>query len=87
MKLSPSNKLVYATYLGGSGQDRANAIAVDSSGNAYVTGWTQSRDFPIANAIQGALRGNRDVFMTKLTSTGSIAISTYVGGAERRERQ
>jgi hypothetical protein len=45
--------LVYSTYLGGSGRDRGNGIAVDAAGNAYLTGWTDSvSHFPIVNAFQ-----------------------------------
>ncbi len=49
--------LVYSTYLGGSGDDFGSAIAVDSSGNAYVTGFTDSINFPTANALQPAFGG------------------------------
>ena len=52
-KVNPSGTaLVYSTYLGGSGTDFALHIAVDGQGNAYVTGDTQSTDFPLFNAIQ-----------------------------------
>ncbi len=47
--------LVYSTYLGGSGDDGGYGIAVDSSGNAYVTGYTSSTNFPTANAFQATL--------------------------------
>lgn len=46
-KLDPSGRLVYSTYLGGSGSDGGGGIAVDSSGNAYLAGATQSADFPL----------------------------------------
>jgi hypothetical protein len=75
--------LVYSTYLGGSGGELGNAIALDSSGNAYVTGETRSTDFPTANAFQQASGGGQnDVFVTKLNATGSaLAYSTYLGGS------
>jgi Beta-propeller repeat/OmpA-like transmembrane domain len=58
--------LVYSTYLGGSMQERAQAIAVDSSGSAYVTGYTYSLNFPTANPFQAANKGNVNAFVTKL---------------------
>lgn len=74
--------LFYSTYLGGSVNDVAQAVAVDSSGNAYVTGNTSSVDFPIVNPIQSTLNANADVFVTKLDPTGSRLIySTYLGGS------
>ncbi len=83
-KLSPTGSaLVYSTYLGGSGGDGAYGIAVDGAGNAYVTGPTWSRDFPIQNPFQGAYGGGyEDAFVTKLSPTGSALVySTYLGGS------
>jgi len=75
--------LAYSTYLGGSGPDGGSAIAVDSSGNAYVTGYTQSTDFPTKNPYQGTNSGSRDVFITKLSSSGrGLTYSTYLGGSD-----
>jgi hypothetical protein len=73
------------TYLGGTGPsgDSGTAIAVDSSKNIYVTGSTDSADFPLMNAITGgtAKQGNTDAFVTKLNSAGSaLVFSTYYGG-------
>src|SRR5438874_3123825 len=75
--------LVYSTYLGGSGADWANSIAVDSSGNAYVSGATHSADFPTANARQPALGGGyEDVFVMKINPAGNAVVySTYLGGS------
>ena len=57
-KLNPAGSaLVYSTYLGGSVDDFGNGIAVDTSGNAYVTGGTASTNFPTANPLQATLRG------------------------------
>lgn len=81
-KLSPQgNALVYSTYLGGSSNDEANAVAVDSAGNAYVAGQTSSLDFPVAGATQAALGAGMDGFVTRLNAAGSqILFSTYLGG-------
>ena len=74
--------LSYSTYLSGVAADTGNAIAVDDSGAAYVTGVTSSNNFPVtAGAPQGAVGGGSDVFLTKLTPDGSALVySTYVGG-------
>jgi Beta-propeller repeat len=73
--------LVYSTYLGGTGSDGAAAIAVDSTGNAYVTGGTESTNFPTANAFQSALASPADAFVTKFNAAGSALVySTYLGG-------
>jgi uncharacterized repeat protein (TIGR03803 family) len=82
-KFSPGgNSLVYSTYLGGSSTESAGSIAVDASGSAYVSGGTESTDFPTLNPIQAKLAGNYDVFVTKLNSSGSALIySTFLGGS------
>jgi hypothetical protein len=73
----------YSTFLGGSGGDEGYDIAVDSVGNAYITGWTSSTDFSIQNAYQSTFQeGIEDVFITKLNATGNgIVYSTYLGGS------
>jgi hypothetical protein len=70
--------VTYSTYLGGSAEDDGNAITVDSSGNAYITGETDSPDFPGA---AGAPSGGRDVFVTELSPIGTLVFTTLVGGA------
>jgi hypothetical protein len=74
--------LSYSTYLGGNGDDYGHGIAVDSSGNAYVVGQTNSVNFPTATALQAAYGGGYDIFVTKLNATGSALIySAYLGGS------
>jgi hypothetical protein len=83
-KLNPGGAaLVYSTYLGGGGNDSGNGIAVDSAGNAYVTGFTTG-GFPVtAGAFQVAYGGGAsDAFVTKLNAAGAALVySTYLGGA------
>ncbi len=71
----------YATYLGGTGEDEGSAIAVDGSGNAWVTGQTKSTDFPTKNPLYASNKGGSDVFVTELSPTGALVYSTYVGGS------
>jgi hypothetical protein len=82
-KFDPTGStLIYSTYLGGTGDDAGNSIALDSSGNAYVTGLTQSLNFPTKNPIQATFGGRGDAFVAKLDSTGSVLVySTYLGGS------
>ncbi|MEO7652932.1 MAG: SBBP repeat-containing protein, partial [Bryobacteraceae bacterium] len=83
LKLDPAGtSIVYSTFLGGSGDDRAFSIAVDAAGSAYVTGWTGSGNFPIVSAAQSILAGGRDAFVAKLNPAGtSLVYSTYLGGS------
>ena len=77
------NQLVYSTFLGGGSADFGQAIVVDSSGNASVTGSTQSSDFPLMNALQPTMHGGSDVFVSKLNFTGDgLVYSTYLGGLQ-----
>jgi len=95
VKLNPAGSaLVYSTYLGGSGKEAGSAIAVDTAGNAFVTGRTNSSDFPTTiTAFQRSFGGGtREVFVgdlggdaivTKLNADGSALVySTYLGGSE-----
>lgn len=83
-KLDPAGaSLVYSTYLGGTNPDIAQAIAIDGDGNAYVTGYTGSRDFPTtADAPQRTFAStNNQVFATKLDASGAtLGWSTFLGG-------
>jgi hypothetical protein len=84
-KLSAAgNALVYCTYVGGSGWDWGRDIAVDGFGCAYVTGETNSSDYPTQNAYDASYNGGVvDVFVTKLSAAGSSLIySTYLGGSD-----
>jgi hypothetical protein len=82
-KLSASgSSLSYSTFLTGTLGATATSIAVDSAGSAYVTGYTQSTDFPVANAYQNAQPGSQSAFVTKLSPNGNgLAYSTYLGGS------
>jgi len=82
-KVNPAGtELVYSTYLGGSGSDIGSAIAVDGSGNAYLTGYTLSIDFPTQRALQSTSAGKGDVFVTEINADGSgLVYSTYLGGS------
>ncbi|CAN5358519.1 hypothetical protein BH20ACI2_BH20ACI2_28050 [soil metagenome] len=73
--------LTYSTYLGGSDYDAARGIALDSGGNAYITGTTASTNFPVLAAFQATRSGTSDdAFITKLSAAGAFVYSTYLGG-------
>jgi len=77
-------QLSYSTYLGGNAVDQGTSVAVDSAGNAYVTGIATSTNFPVtASAFQTAFSGGvNDAFVTKVNSTGTALVySTYLGGS------
>lgn len=80
-KFNPSGSaLIYSTYYGGGSVDDPYAIALDPSGNAYITGRTNSSDFPLTGAIQ-ATRFAFDMFVTEINAAGSAAVfSTFIGG-------
>lgn len=72
--------LAWSTFLGGSGYDRGLAIAVDGAGNAYVTGYTYSSDFPTTSGVlDTTYNGVQEVFVAKINSTGSgLVYSTFL---------
>jgi len=75
--------LVYSTYLGGSNSNIGSGIAVDRWGNAYVTGFTDSTDFPTMNPLQATFGGDQDIFVAEINPTGSALVySTYLGGSK-----
>lgn len=76
--------LTFSTYLGGSAADAALAVTSDSSGNAYITGFASSTNFPgvSASVYQDTLKGNYDAFISKFNSSGTLLYSTYLGGSD-----
>jgi len=79
---STGTALIYSTYLGGNGDDPGFRLTVDSAGNAYVVGATNSSNFPTRNAFQAINAGGYDAFLAKLNPSGnSLLYSTYIGGS------
>jgi len=66
VKVTPEGSAIFSSYVGGRGKDRITGVAVDSAGNAYVTGQTNSKDFPVLNALQPARNRSSDTFVTKI---------------------
>lgn len=91
-KFNPDGRLVYSSYLGGDATDAAHGVAVDARGRAFITGRTESVNFPKRSPMKRRL-GNRcqhsspchDAFVTKLRRNGQIAYSTYLGGSKNEE--
>jgi len=81
-KLNPGGAIAYSTYLGGTGIDGATGIAVDNGGSVYVTGLSNSGDFPAVAALQAVNNGDSDAFVARLNAAGSaLTYSTYLGGS------
>ena len=81
-KFDSSGSLEYSTYIGGGGDDKAEYIRVDANGNVYITGETNSSDFPMKGPMQPSSGGGFDVFLTKLDPSGSgLIYSTFLGGS------
>jgi hypothetical protein len=83
-KISPhGNQLIYSSFIGGSGDDRATDLAIDSGGNVYITGRTSSaQDFPLAQSIQSTYGGGEaDAFILQLDPAGTIQHASFFGGA------
>jgi uncharacterized protein (TIGR03437 family) len=80
-KFSPAGDLLWSTYFGGSGDDSAAGVAIDSAGEILVAGTTSSPNLPVLNAYQSTLAGESDVFVLKLDPTGKILYCTYLGGS------
>lgn len=73
--------LIYSTYIGGTMAEFGTAVTLDSAGDAWVTGATQSTDFPTQNALQLVNDGLYDAFVTEVSPTGALIYSTYLGGS------
>ncbi len=85
-EVNHAGQLEYSTYLGGTLADYGTGISVDSSGNILVSGYTFSSDFPTQDALQSALGGGSDLFLTKFTpASSSLLFSTYLGGSSNDE--
>ncbi len=75
------SSLLYSTFVGGTGDDQPSDIAVDASGNAYITGFTRSQDFPTTPGVLGPNSHGQDAFLTKIDPSGNhFVFSTYLGG-------
>lgn len=79
-KFDPSGSLLWSTYFGGSGNERAVAVAVDGEGNIYVVGTTTSPDLPVAGAFQSSKAAGSDAFIAKFSAAGQRLWATYYGG-------
>ena len=81
-KFTSTNQLIFSTYLGGSDMDQIYSVAIDSEDNIIVAGNTQSSNFPMKNSYNSTYGGLSDVFVAKLTSSGQLIFSTYLGGSD-----
>ena len=85
-KLSADGRsLAYSTYLGGEKDDFGAAITIDDAGNAYVTGWTSSANFPVSPGAFGSAFSGRDAFVSKLNPAGTLVFSALLGPGEGRD--
>ncbi len=92
LKLSPkADYLIYSTFLGGSGNDEASGIAIDVCGAAYISGSTESLDFPVTSdafdaKLNNGVTGQKDAFTAKINSDGNTLVySTFIGGSSNDE--
>ena len=83
-KINPDGtELVYISYFGGSGTDEGTGLVIDNEGYAYLTGGTNSPDFPVKNAFRNKISGGYDVWVSKLDPNGKdLTFSTYLGGTD-----
>jgi uncharacterized protein (TIGR03437 family) len=82
-KLTTDGKsLIFSTYYGGSNWEIPTAgMAMDSQGNVWLSGYTESKDLPLRNAAQSMLGGPMDCFLAKFSGAGTLLVSTYWGGS------
>ncbi len=82
-KINPAGSAYdFSTFIGGDGDDFATGVAVDANLRPYITGYTDSTDYPVLNAFQSSRAGSYDCFVSRFTSAGSaLEYSTYLGGA------
>jgi len=85
VKFNSSGIRTWATFLGGSDYDEGYGIALDGSGNLFITGYTKSTNFPVLLGFQMSLAGNRDAFIAKFNSSGNRLWITYFGGISGEE--
>src|SRR6266700_2512040 len=81
---STATAYLYSTLLGGSGTERGSDVAIDTAGNAYISGYTSSVDFPTENAFQNSFGGSFDAFVTRIdtnqSGANSLVFCSYLGG-------
>lgn len=82
VKYTASGQLAWSTYYGGSASDAASELCTDTSGDIVIAGRTNSSDFPVVNAWQSSLAGDRDLFLMKVSSSGIPIWVTYFGGSQ-----
>lgn len=89
LKVAQDGTLIYSTFLGSTGTDNGEGIAIDSAGNAYITGGTWSSDFPTTlDGYDTTHNGDRDIFLTKLNPAGSaLEYSTFIGGSSQEQAE
>ena len=86
LRLDPTGKITFSTYIGGSYDDGGDAVALDNQGNIYLTGYTSSNDFPTSSgAFQRSRQGGSDAFVAKFGSDGTALYSTFLGGGSDDE--
>ncbi|NQT19480.1 MAG: SBBP repeat-containing protein, partial [Planctomycetes bacterium] len=81
-KVTPDGSLEWATFIGGGSYDKASDISTDPNGNALITGYTDSADFPTAGGFDTDHNGNWDVFVAKMTNDGQLAWASFLGGSD-----